>query len=264
MRGDSPSDTESQYPWRIFWALLLAAVLGGLAALPYILAIFGDKLRRVGGSPVDLPVIVVTNVLQITLVFGLIVGVGLLIAPKVGIGTPLLRSWFYGERPEPEQVKFGRPIVAGLALGLITAGGIYGLMGPRVPGWPSEAGLPIWMRLLACFYGAVDEELLMRLFLLGLILWVLLKVKGGRERPTPALFWVANVIAAILFGLAYLPAASSLVSLTWFVVVPIVAVKALCGLYYGYVCWSRGLEAAMVAHFMSDLVAHFLGPVIGG
>jgi membrane protease YdiL (CAAX protease family) len=37
---------------------------------------------------------------------------------------------------------------------------------------------------------------------------------------------------------------------------------ALAGLAFGYLTWKRGIEAAMLAHFGSDFVAHVIGPAV--
>jgi hypothetical protein len=36
----------------------------------------------------------------------------------------------------------------------------------------------------------------------------------------------------------------------------------LAALAFGYLTWKRGIEAAMLAHFSSDFIAHVLGPMI--
>jgi membrane protease YdiL (CAAX protease family) len=102
----------------------------------------------------------------------------------------------------------------------------------------------------------------MRLFLLSLVLWLLKKMRRITELPRPGVFWVGNIIVALLFAAAYLPTASHLLPLNEVVVGSILSVKTISGLMFGYLCWVRGLEAAMLAHFLADLVAHLLGPTL--
>jgi len=260
MRADAAAPAPRLgYQWPVFWVLLLAGVAGALGALPYLLRLFGERIA--GGLPISLPVLMLVQGLQITLFLFLFIGVGLWLAPKVGIRTPFLEAWLYGDSEAPAARTLGLPTLAGLALGVLTAVAIYGYMGPRTPGWPLEQDVPAWMRLLAAVYGGVDEEILMRLFLLSLVLWLISKLRRGAATGS-ASFWVGNAIVALLFGAAYLPAAGYLVSLNPLVVVTIVSTKAISGLVFGYLCWSRGLESAMLAHFVADLTAHFLGPVL--
>lgn len=83
-----------RYPWRIFWVLLIAAIFGYLAVLPYAFEVLG-KMMQGRALPMSIPVFVVVQTLQSLIVFGVAVGVGLLLAPKVGIETPLLQAWLY-------------------------------------------------------------------------------------------------------------------------------------------------------------------------
>ncbi len=73
------------------------------------------------------------------------------------------------------------------------------------------------------------------------------------------LFWCVNVIAALAFGAAHLPFAASLHALTAELVTVVIALNAFVALGFGYLYWSRGLEAAMLAHFTADLVLHVIG-----
>jgi membrane protease YdiL (CAAX protease family) len=36
----------------------------------------------------------------------------------------------------------------------------------------------------------------------------------------------------------------------------------LAALAFGYLTWKRGIEAAMLAHFSSDFIAHVVGPMV--
>ena len=133
---------------------------------------------------------------------------------------------------------------------------------PRMPGWPSEAALPAWKRFLACFYGGINEELLMRLFAFGLVLWLLQKLTRKEARASTGLFWTGNAIVALLFGAAYLPAAAKIIELTPIAIFAILFLKGSAGLVFGYLCWRRGLEAAMLAHFSADFVLHMIAPLL--
>jgi hypothetical protein len=239
--------------------LLLAAVGGMLAVMPYVFALFGEALGLTE-LPMPLPVFIAVQAMQTSIVFAMVIVPGLLLAPRVGVRMPLLEAWLYGARPLPADA-FRVPTLAGLAVGVVTVILLFLVFLPRIFGWPWEAGLPIWMRLLVCIYGAVNEELLMRLFLLSLVLWLLQKIGRTAVRSSPVLFWSANIVVALLFGAAYLPAAAKVIELTPFAIFSIIFVKAGAGLVFGWLCWVRGLEAAMIAHFAADLVLHVIAPM---
>ena len=133
---------------------------------------------------------------------------------------------------------------------------------PHFPGLPfvSAARAPLWKRLLACFYGGIDEEVLTRLFLLTLFAWLGLRVfQKQKARLSPATFWIANVLVAILFGLGHLPAASRVMQITPEVVVLALVLNGIAAVPFGYLYWKRGLEAAMIAHFCADFVIFVVG-----
>ena len=73
---------------------------------------------------------------------------------------------------------------------------------------------------------------------------------------------MANLGAAILFGLGHLPTTATLVSLTAMVILRATVLNGIGGVVFGYLYWKRGLEAAMLAHFSADIVLHVLTPLI--
>jgi hypothetical protein len=121
----------------------------------------------------------------------------------------------------------------------------------------------LWKRFLASFYGGIDEELLLRLFLLSLLAWLISFVWHTSEGlPTLGALWLANVIAAVVFGLGHLPATAAIVKLTPLLVVRAIVLNGIVGVAAGYLYWRYGLEAAMLAHFSADIVIHVIGDSI--
>jgi hypothetical protein len=252
---------KTRYPWRIFWVLLLASVAGMIGALPYIFSLFG-KLLDLENLTMPLPVFAAVQVMHSSIAFGIVIVLGLLLAPKAGVEMPLLGEWLYhGRRPAASSL--WRPAIYGLVVGAITVLLLYFVFLPRMPGWPSEAALPVWKRFLACVYGGINEELLMRLFLFSLVLWLLHKVARKEPRSSVAVFWVGNIIVAVLFAGAYLPAAAKLIELTPTAIFAIIFLKGAAGIVFGYLCWVRGFEAAVIAHFSADFVLHVIAPMFG-
>jgi membrane protease YdiL (CAAX protease family) len=116
-----------------------------------------------------------------------------------------------------------------------------------------------WKGLLASFYGGIVEEILLRLFVMSFFVWLgrfISKTSDGR--PTSAVIWTANILAAVLFGLGHLPATAVLIPLTPLVVVRAVVLNGLLGIVFGWLYWKRGLESAMISHFSADIVLHVL------
>lgn len=249
----------TKYPWRIFWVLLFASIVGVIGVLPYIFSLFGDLLD-LDNLSMPLPVFVAVQVMHSSIAFGMIIVLGLLLAPKAGIETPLLVNWLYFKRA-PAAADVGKPLLVGLGVGIVTMLLFFLAFLPWIPKWPSEAALPLWMRFLACLYGGINEELLMRLFMLSLVLWLLQKIIRKNPRNSSLLFWTGNVIVSLLFGAAYLPAAAKLIELTPLAIFAIMFLKGAAGLVFGHLCWARGVEAAILAHFSADFVMHIIAPL---
>jgi membrane protease YdiL (CAAX protease family) len=152
-----------------------------------------------------------------------------------------------------------------LVLGAITLALIRSPLGAALTAMPvaSEGAMPIWQRFLACFYGGLCEEILTRLFLLSLVFWLLRLISRVRTATGDTIvFWIANIVAAVLFGAGHLPLAARLAPLTPQLVGTVISFNALVALPFGYLYKSRGLEAAMLAHFSTDLVLHVIGPAL--
>ena len=259
----NPDDArERNYPWRVFWVLLIAALAGAAAAFPLVFEVFRPLIENAPAS-LPVPLIIIIGIAQNALLLAVVIGIGLLLARKLGLGAPLLESRLYGERP---RVNARDSLMYGALVGVIV--GIVLLItlliaAPHLPGLPfvSSARAAIWKRILVCFYGGIDEEVLTRLFLLSLIAWIGTRVfQKQKDQVSAATFWVANVIAAIVFGLGHLPNAAMVMQITPVVVVLALFLNGVAAISFGYLYWKRGLESAIVAHFCADFVIYVIGP----
>jgi membrane protease YdiL (CAAX protease family) len=127
----------------------------------------------------------------------------------------------------------------------------------------SQINPPAWQGFLASFYGGINEEILLRLFLMSLLVWIFFKIKKTEDgKPTDTGVWLAIVLAAILFGVGHLPTVAAVTSLTTMVVVRIVVLNAVCGIIFGWLYWKKGLESAMISHFSADIILHVITPLL--
>ena len=122
---------------------------------------------------------------------------------------------------------------------------------------------PLSSGVLACLYGAITEELLLRLFVMSLIA-LLLKtlVRSKQPEVSPVIAWLANLGAALLFGLGHLPAAKLLLPLTPLLIVRTLLLNGIVGVLCGWLYARRGLELAMLAHGCADVVLHVITPLL--
>lgn len=98
-------------------------------------------------------------------------------------------------------------------------------------------------------YGAVIEEVMLRLFAMSLIAFLLHKLfERKREQPTTAVLIVSNVIAALLFAAAHLPTTAAVIGLSPLIVFRCFLLNGAFGLLFGYLYRKYGLRYAMIAH----------------
>jgi membrane protease YdiL (CAAX protease family) len=99
------------------------------------------------------------------------------------------------------------------------------------------------------FYGGITEEVMLRWGMMTFFLWAIWRLfQKGRPQPSAGAAWAAILLAAVLFGIGHLPAATILAPLDAMIVLRTVALNALGGALFGWLYWRRHLEAAMVAH----------------
>ena len=98
-------------------------------------------------------------------------------------------------------------------------------------------------------YGAVIEEVMLRLFMMSLIAWVLHAV--FERKKDAASVWIlvlANVISALLFAAGHLPATSIVLGLSPMILVRCFLLNGGIGLLFGWLYRRYGLRYAMIAH----------------
>lgn len=254
-------------PWRLALkpaiALAVAGALATLAVLPYALLLMAPEIRAL--LP-PMSVLLPAQFAQALVLLGLMSWVGLALGPRLGLDAPWLRRVF-GTATDPPP-DWRRPlleatlgaVVAVAAIALLTA-----LFDPRMP--PMRVAEPPTpgpgAGFLASFYGAIGEEIQLRLFLTTLLAWLLVRGSRGRIATRMAIA-VAIVLAALAFGAGHLPAAAQVWPLDGVVVARTLLANGVAGVVFGLLYARRGLEAAMLAHFLADLGLHVGGPLLAG
>jgi membrane protease YdiL (CAAX protease family) len=249
--------------WRAFGVLMAGALIGALAILPYSLALGPPNLPP--GAP-PLPVVLALSVLQTLLLSAVAAATGLWLGPRVGLGPGLLGAWLSGDRTALREYLHWLPLAAGLGVAssvlvLLLDAAVFAPRLADLVASARPANPPLWTGLLASLYGAIDEEILLRLGLMTLLVWLLTRITRA-EQPTTAHAWTANILTAIIFGLAHLPATAALVPLTALVVARAIVLNGLAGLVFGWLYWRRGILVAMTSHLCADLVLHVIAPAL--
>ncbi len=241
----------------VFWAVLGA--LGTLAGFPYLLALNSSSTVS---PPLPLPILAIASAIQSGVLLFILSWIGLRLGHSLKLDSPFARAFVYRLKPPTLSKRaMNFAIISGILGGFV----IWGLAFAFQPFMPQTVqsttlNIALWKRVLACFYGGIVEELLLRLFLMTLIAWVFWKMglKEGKH-PSRVGFWLAIAFAALLFGIAHLPTAASLWSLTTIVITRTLVLNSLIGIAFGFLYWQWGLEYAMLSHFCADVVLHVIG-----
>ena len=240
----------------ILWGL---GVVSTVSALPYIFALQQSLIEQSGRS---LWLVGVASVVQASILLAAAVFFGLKLVKAINLNPFVLLD---SSEPVKENLKriakLGIPIGAIVAL-VIKFGDFFFLKSIPELKIASEA-IPFWKALLVAPYGGVVEELLMRLFLVTLFVWVFGKIfKSSEVAKNNWIMWVSIIVVAVIFGLGHLPATATIVALTPIVIARAIILNGIGGLVFGWLYWKKGLEYAIVAHFTADIVLHAVLPLL--
>jgi membrane protease YdiL (CAAX protease family) len=240
--------------------------VGVVAIIPYSLTLQAPVLKDL---PISLAAVLPIQIAENAAIFAVAVAAGLFFAGHTGLGAPILEAYLAREKVAARIKAILVPsVVLGILASLIVISLDVIVFGPALVAELGKAaeGLsgpgiqpPPWQGFLASFYGGIDEEIAMRLFLLSLFAFLGKFASHTAEgRPTILILWIANLITAVLFGLGHLPATAALLPITPLVVTRAVVLNGIAGIAFGYLYWTRGLESAMLSHFSADIVLHVI------
>jgi len=279
---------KTPFNWKLFFVLLAGVIVGLIAIVPYSLALQGEAVSTVTAQAnMPLWMLIVIQLTSQVIVFGVAIWVGLSFASSVGLGLPILESLLGGNRASEPQAsgahsdsrenrstigpQLRKILPASISLGVILALVIVALevfvfepalvaqLGDTALAGASAVRPAAWQGFLASFYGGINEEILLRLCAMSFLAWLGRFVSRTAEgKPTLAVLWFANILAALLFGLGHLPATAALVPLSPLIVTRALVLNGLIGMGFGYLYFKHGLESAMISHFSADIVLHVL------
>ncbi len=244
--------------WKLFKLLLVVSTVTTLMVIPYALTLIS------GSALIITPVILIAQIIQSIILFSIAIFVGLYLAKRVGFGLPIFEGMLKGER-QWENLKaimwpsIGLGVLAAVLIILFSF--LFGSL--SLDFLKAEMAVPAWKSFLASFYGGIAEEVLLRLFLVTLLVWITFKIKKTPEgKPTAVGIWLAIIISSIIFGLGHLPITGALTDITPVVVLRAVVLNGVAGIFFGWLYWKKGLESAMISHFSADISLHVILPLV--
>ena len=242
--------------WKLFFILLFTCVLTAFMVIPYSLALTGSEV-------VLTPFILLITAAQNIVIFALASFFGLLLSKQVGMGLPILQGALEGKNKTKELKSILLPSVGfGALSGVLIVLLSIPFRSETLDLLKPEVSMPVWKALFASFYGGIAEEVLLRLFLVSIFVWISFKIKKKDGLPTVFGIWVSIVLAAVIFGLGHLPATAQITPLTAMIVIRAIVLNGVGGIFFGWLYWKKGLESAMIAHFTADIVLHIITPFV--
>lgn len=244
----------------LFWAVL--GGLGVLAVFPYQLELIStSQLNQLTQAPLPLPVLAGISALQTGVLLFALCWLGLFLAEKLGLNSAFANALVNQlKMPELSRSHSFLAAITGIVGGILVIG-LDRAFRPFMPLAKQDIDLNIslWKRALASIYGGITEELLLRLFLMSLIVWLLARLNRNTANVPAWVFWFGIISTSILFGLGHLPATANIWPLTATVITRALVLNGILGLGFGFLYWKAGLEYAMLAHFLADIVLHVIG-----
>lgn len=226
--------TRRPFSWRALWILVVLQLLGNLAAIPLLRAT--NKLVE----PVSAWILW-------TAISVPIIGIGLYLAGRIGLGVPFVEGQLKGG-----EISDWAGRVFALSLIVAIAGSLPFLLvnvNVNPEGYPAS-----WMLVLASVKAGVREEIFMRLFLMTILAWLGGLVQREADgRPSPTVMWCAVILSGFLFGLGHIDEVVPTPEI-YGALVLILLVTTMFGIVFGWLYWKQGLESAILAHFMVDAV----------
>ena len=237
--------------WKTLLFLALAGLVGGFFVGLYQLDSYPEEIRQEiaaqGIDPVLLGIITAVQAAG----YGLILGaVGILLGKKTGL--------WKDERKLEKKPLILTAIAATLGGMLLILSDLlfFGNYSDAIR--ESYAVKPTVAYILAAVvYGGVIEEVMLRLFFMSLLAFLLQKL--FRKGPgTTGLLIAANLIAALLFAAAHLPATAMLMDLTPMILFRCFLLNGGLGLAFGWLYRKFGLRYAMLAHAGCHVVSKLI------
>ena len=183
-----------------------------------------------------------------TVVYTVICGFfGYLLSDKIGLMKPVRFE------KRPMMVTIGMTLLGSLVLctDLFYFRNHIPQVAAMYQGKPSFA---YWMA--SVLYGGVIEEVILRLFMMSLIVYLAWKIFFRREANLPTgVIIAANIIAALLFAAGHLPSTMQMFGeITPMILLRCFLLNGSAGLIFGYLYRKYGIQYSMVAHAGAHIV----------
>lgn len=229
--------------WKTLLFFTVVGLIGGYFTGLYALESYPPQMRQeLAAQGIDETMLGLTTAVQ-SMGYGLVLGgLGIWLGKKVGL-------W------KDERRITKKPLLAALIISFV--GGLSLILPDLMFFGQYEPALldmyavkPTIPYLLATVtYGAVIEEVMLRLFMMSLAAFALhLLFERRREEISTWVLVAANVVSAVLFAAGHLPINDIMFGLTPMIVLRCLLLNGVFALAFGWLYQRFGLRYAMIAH----------------
>ncbi|MBM7648562.1 membrane protease YdiL (CAAX protease family) [Bacillus ectoiniformans] len=260
VQSAEPAEVISKQPlihWKLYFTILGINAAGAMAIVPYALA-RGNFHQEMGVSKTEF-FFIFTG--QMIVESAILIFLAMLMAKKVHVKTPILDTVVSKNKLDAIYMKkmlaaAGYGVLAALLIILIslTISKPLGIDNSSIsePVW--------WLGIMGSFGAAATEETIFRFFLITFVLWIVTKLRKRSHIQTSD-YWVAIIFASLIFAGLHYGIASATYEMTIGLFLGMLLINGTGGIVFGLLFLKSGIEFAMIAHFMADIVIHVIAPL---
>ncbi len=239
--------------WKIIVFFAIVGVIGGFFLGLYSMDSYPSEMQQeILDQGISRTILGLITAIQ-SAGYGLVLGaLGILLSKKIGLWKDEVTF-----EKIPILSSIATAVMGGLALiGLDVL--LFGKYSQAIV--DSYAVKPTVSYILASVtYGAVIEEVMLRLFMMSLIAFVLHWLFERKKTEVSAVILVtANILSAVLFAAGHLPATAILLGLSPMIVFRCFLLNGGLGLLFGWLYRKYGLHYAMLAHGGCHIVSKLI------
>lgn len=247
--------------WKTLLFFIVIGLVGGFFVGIYQLESYPEEIKQqlieeikksgLGDFPVDI-ILGIVSAYQ-SMLYGLVLGaVGILLGKRIGL-------W-------QDEIKVEKTALTSTVIFSVVGGIVMILSDVLAFGKYSTALMDLYAAkpsvpyiIATVTYGAVIEEVMLRLFFMSLIAFILYKLfEKGTEKPSKSVLIISNIIASLLFAAGHLPITSILFGLTPIYIFRCFILNGGLGLLFGYLYRKYGLRYSMIAHGGCHIVSKLI------
>ena len=239
--------------WKFLLLVLIGGLIGGYCAGLYSYDSLSEALlKQLQDQNITKEMVALSSAIQYGISFGVILAsIGIVLSKKI-------RLW--------KEFKIDKKAI--LVTGFITIIGALVLFpgdklifGP-LNTWVYEQYIvkpTIYKIIGGLLVGGIIEEIMMRLFLMSLVVFIVSKMFFRNKKEIPTLvFVIANILSALLFAAGNLPSTATMTTLTPVIIIRCFLFNGGLGIAFGYLYRKYNIRYAIISHGLCHLIADIL------